>query len=46
VRSRDGQAYGPYVDFHVGFVILSVGRNPVYSGEYDLVNSPSRGGMA
>jgi hypothetical protein len=35
----DGLAYGPYVDFHLGFVIVSLGLNPVYAGEIDLRTS-------
>jgi hypothetical protein len=27
------------VDFHLGFVIVSLGWNPVYAGEIELRNS-------
>jgi len=35
----DGLHYGPYVDLHLGFFILSLGLNPVYAGEIDLKTS-------
>jgi hypothetical protein len=38
-RRGDGLTYGPYVDFHLGFVIVSLGWNPVYAGEVELRNS-------
>lgn len=37
--------YGPYVDLHVGWLILSVGRNPAYAGELEASTSVSRGGI-
>jgi hypothetical protein len=40
----DGHSYGPYIDFHLGFVILSLGYHPVYSGEMRKAVSVSRGG--
>lgn len=40
-----GRPYGPYVDLHLGCVILSIGRNPAYSGELERVISTSRGGL-
>lgn len=45
VRSSDGMRYGPYVDVHLGCVIVSVGRNPVYSGEIESRVSVGRGGL-
>lgn len=30
-----GDRYGPYVDLHVPFAIISVGRRPVYSHDWD-----------
>ena len=43
--STTGLKYGPYIDLHLLFFIVSLGRNPVHSGEIDLHNSVSRGGM-
>jgi hypothetical protein len=43
--TNGGVRYGPYVDLHVGPVIASVGRNPIYAGEIDLLQSYSRGGL-
>lgn len=40
-----GVRYGPYVDVHAGPLVLSVGRNPIYAGEIDLLRSFSRGGL-
>jgi hypothetical protein len=40
-----GLKYGPYVDLHIGCVILSFGRNPVYSGDFERAISVSRGGI-
>ncbi len=44
LTGRTKQRYGPYVDLHLGVVIVSLGVNPVYSGEYDLLAGPGRGG--
>lgn len=44
INARNKQKYGPYIDFHLGFVIVSIGVNPVYSGEIDSTCSVSRGG--
>ncbi len=44
-RTASGQRYGPYVDMHLLCVIVSIGVNPVYSGEIDTVSSVSRGGL-
>lgn len=44
VESGTGVRYGPYVDFHVGWCILSLGVNPIYSGDLDLASSVARGG--
>lgn len=38
-------AFGPYVDFHLGFVIVSLGYNPVLSGTLATKTSVSRGGI-
>lgn len=38
--------YGPYIDLHLGFVIISIGRNPVYSGVLQRSVGCSRGGLA
>lgn len=45
VSSTTGVRYGPYVDLHFLFVIVSLGRNPVHSGEIDLHSSIGRGGL-
>lgn len=37
--------YGPYGDVHFGWVIISLGVNPVYSGEFDSSVSVGRGGV-
>ena len=37
--------YGPYIDLHLGCLIVSLGRNPAYSGEIDAAASVSRGGL-
>jgi hypothetical protein len=39
----DGLAYGPYVDFHIGWVIASLGLNPVYAGDIELHTSVAIG---
>ena len=38
-KRGDGFTYGPYVDIHFLFWILSLGNNPVYAGEIELVTS-------
>lgn len=39
-RTRgDGLTYGPYVDVHLGVVILSFGWHPLYAGDLDLHKS-------
>jgi hypothetical protein len=40
-----GGTYGPYVDLHLPFCVCSVGNNPIYAGEVELVRSYSRGGL-
>jgi len=40
-----GERYGPYVDLHLLFLVLSFGVNPVRSGELDLKASCGRGGL-
>lgn len=35
----DGLTYGPYVDLHLGLVVVSLGLNPIYAGEIDLKTS-------
>lgn len=44
VNAVNGERFGPYVDLHLGVLILSVGVNPLYSGELDSTVSVSRGG--
>jgi hypothetical protein len=41
-----GTRYGPYVDFHILCFVVSVGRNPIYAGEFHLLRSYSRGGLS
>jgi hypothetical protein len=38
-RRRSGFSYGPYIDFHLGVLIVSLGWQPVYAGEIDLKTS-------
>lgn len=40
----DGRTFGPYVDLHVGPVIVSVGNNPVWSGNHQADHG-GRGGV-
>ena len=42
----EGLRYGPYVDLHLGWVIVSVGVNPIYAGEVDLLIPSARGGVS
>jgi hypothetical protein len=42
-RRGDGLAYGPYGDLHLGWVIVSLGLNPVYAGEIELKTSVAIG---
>lgn len=44
-RTADGRRYGPYIDLHLGCLILSFGVNPAYSGEIEAASSVSRGGL-
>jgi len=44
INAIRNEKYGPYVDFHFGCFILSIGRNPVRSGEIDLTSNCGRGG--
>ena len=44
-RAANGRRYGPYVDLHLGCVIVSLGVNPAYSGEIGAASSVSRGGL-
>ena len=46
IEPRKLPRYGPYVDLHLGCCIVSVGRNPAYSGEFQRSVSVSRGGLA
>lgn len=41
---KTNQRYGPYIDLHVLCFIISIGVNPVYSGDLDALASYSRGG--
>lgn len=42
----DGARYGPYVDVHLGVVVVSVGVNPKMSGDLESGVSVSRGGVS
>lgn len=44
-KTGSGIIYGPYMDLHLPCLILSVGRNPIYSGEIELLSGYSRGGL-
>lgn len=39
-----GKRFGPYLDLHLGWVIISLGFNPVYSGRWHQFVSIGRGG--
>ena len=41
----DGVTFGPYIDLHLGVVILSLGWQPCYSTELEKCLSVSRGGV-
>lgn len=45
LRTNSGVRYGPYLDVHLPWLVLSVGRNPIYAGEVDLLKSYARGGL-
>lgn len=44
-RTDAGRSYGPYVDLHLGVVVVSLGWNPAYSGDLERAISASRGGL-
>lgn len=44
-RTNAGVKYGPYVDFHLIGCVVSVGRQPAFSGDLDSMVSYSRGGV-
>lgn len=44
-RHQQDVGYGPYIDFHLGMIILSLGRNPKYSSAYHRVANFARGGV-
>lgn len=45
LRTNSGIPYGPYLDLHLPCLTVSIGRNPIYAGELDLLKSYSRGGL-
>jgi hypothetical protein len=45
-RDVFGHTFGPYVDFHLGKVILSLGWHPNFSSDLERVSSIARGGSA
>lgn len=42
----EGWTYGPYVDFHCLFFVLSLGWHPYLSGELQSVSGVARGGVS
>jgi hypothetical protein len=42
----EGLRYGPYVDLHLGRVVVSVGVNPIFAGDLDLLIPSARGGLS
>jgi hypothetical protein len=44
-RPDNGERYGPYIDLHIGWAILSLGVNPYHSTDYNR-GSVGRGGNA
>lgn len=45
INAGNGRRFGPYVDLHLGCVILSLGVNPVWTSEVERPKSFSRGGI-
>ncbi len=43
---KTGERYGPYVDLHLGCFIVSLGVNPVLSGDLEATLGLGRGGIA
>ena len=43
IASVTGEGYGPYIDFHIGFIIVSLGNKPYYSSVISA-NCIGRGG--
>jgi hypothetical protein len=41
----EGLSYGPYLDLHLGVVIVSVGWRPFLSGEVWTLSGAARGGV-
>lgn len=41
-----GQTYGPYLDLHLGAVILSLGWHPYLTGEIQNTSGIARGGIS
>lgn len=41
-----GRSYGPYLDVHAGFVIVSVGWRPYLTGELMNESGAARGGIS
>jgi hypothetical protein len=44
--TNTGVRFGPYIDLHLPFVTVSLGRNPIHAGELELLRSTARGGIA
>lgn len=40
-----GRHFGPYIDLHLVCVTVSLGYNPIYSGDLERALSISRGGI-
>jgi len=42
----EGQTYGPYLDLHLLFVIVSLGWRPYLTGELQNISGVARGGYS
>lgn len=42
--ARPNMTYGPYIDIHVPYLIISIGRHPIYTYPDDMIRTYSRGG--
>jgi hypothetical protein len=45
LNQRSQVRYGPYIDLHLLCVIVSIGRNPAYSGELEMLIPGGRYGI-
>lgn len=44
-RDSQGRSFGPYLDLHLGVVVVSIGWQPTLSGDLERALSISRGGL-